>query len=175
MALAEDWARRASLIADHRHLAMYYAMIRPQGWGRVRAVPGLREPWVTYDLAPLDWTALADGGASLAGALFAAGAEWVGPAVNGHPGWRSPAEAKAWAASGAGRERAALMTIHIFSSLPMGERADLPVDSRGRFKALDNLIVADASVLPTAPGVNPQATIMALALRAADGFLQTHP
>jgi choline dehydrogenase-like flavoprotein len=171
MALAEDWGQRADMIADHRHLAMYYAMIRPKGWGRVRAVPGLREPWVTYDLAPEDWTALSNGAAKLAGALFAAGAEWVGPAVTGHPGWTSAAAAAAWAESGAGRERAALMTIHIFSSRPMGERAGLPVDSFGRLRAADNVTVADASVLPTAPGVNPQATIMALAFRAADAFL----
>ena len=49
----------------------------------------------------------------------------------------------------------------------MGEHSDCPVDSYGRLKALDNVMVNDASLLPTSPGVNPQATIMAIARRNA--------
>jgi len=36
---------------------------------------------------------------------------------------------------------------------------------------LENLFIADASLLCTAPGVNPQGTIMALARRNALHFL----
>jgi choline dehydrogenase-like flavoprotein len=43
-----------------------------------------------------------------------------------------------------------------------------PVDRDGRFRGLDNLVVADASVFPTAGGVNPSLTIAALALRAGE-------
>jgi choline dehydrogenase-like flavoprotein len=53
----------------------------------------------------------------------------------------------------------------------MGETEFQAVDSFGRLKGYDNVIVADGSVLPGAPGVNPQGTIMALAMRAADAFL----
>ncbi|MCI0673038.1 MAG: GMC family oxidoreductase [Myxococcaceae bacterium] len=44
------------------------------------------------------------------------------------------------------------------------------VDSRFRYHHLDNLFVADASVFPTALGVNPQHTIYGLA-RLASGFV----
>jgi choline dehydrogenase-like flavoprotein len=40
-----------------------------------------------------------------------------------------------------------------------------PVDPEGRFRGLDNLYVADASVFPTAAAVNPSLTIAACALR----------
>ena len=64
------------------------------------------------------------------------------------------------------------MSIHLFSSCPMGGRAEFhAVDSFGRLWGWNNVIVADGSVLPGAPGVNPQATIMALAMRAADAYL----
>lgn len=40
-----------------------------------------------------------------------------------------------------------------------------PVDPEGRFRGLDNLYVADASLFPTAGGVNPSLTVAAVALR----------
>jgi len=45
-------------------------------------------------------------------------------------------------------------------------------DSFGRVHGHDNLYVSDASLLCTAPGVNPQGSIMALARRNALAFLQ---
>ncbi len=44
-------------------------------------------------------------------------------------------------------------------------------DSFGRVHGTRNVFVNDASLLPTAPGVNPQATIMAIAVRNARRFL----
>jgi choline dehydrogenase-like flavoprotein len=35
-----------------------------------------------------------------------------------------------------------------------------------------NLYVADASLFPTAPGVNPMVTVMALAARVADAVIE---
>jgi len=65
-----------------------------------------------------------------------------------------------------------LMTIHLFSSCPMGEdRKRCATDSFGRVHGFPNLRISDASLLCTAPGVNPQGTIMALARRNALQFL----
>ena len=59
-----------------------------------------------------------------------------------------------------------LMTIHVFSSCPMGENLDrCPVDSFGKVHGVDSLYLADASLLCTAPTVNPQGTIMAVVRR----------
>jgi choline dehydrogenase-like flavoprotein len=66
-----------------------------------------------------------------------------------------------------------LMTIHLFSSCPMGEnKSQCATDSFGRVHGLKNLYVNDASLLCTAPGVNPQGSIMALARRNALAFLE---
>jgi len=67
---------------------------------------------------------------------------------------------------------ASLMTIHLFSSCPMGEdRAKCATNSFGRVHGFKNLYVNDASLLCTAPGVNPQGSVMALARRNVMRFL----
>jgi choline dehydrogenase-like flavoprotein len=64
------------------------------------------------------------------------------------------------------------MTVHLTSSVRMGEDTRrAAADSFGRVHGATNLRVNDASLLPDAPGVNPQATIMAIAARNVDQFL----
>ena len=66
-----------------------------------------------------------------------------------------------------------LMSVHLFSSCPMGEdQNQCATDSFGRVHGFKNLFVNDASLLCTAPGVNPQGSIMALARRNALQFLE---
>ena len=43
-----------------------------------------------------------------------------------------------------------------------------PVDETGRLRGVCGVWVADASILPSCPEVNPQLSIMALALGVAD-------
>lgn len=170
MAIAEDWSRRASWLPDYDRHALYYAMIKPDGAGRIRALPGLADPVLSYALTERDWRRLWDGARLLARGLLAAGAEHATPSLLGHGGWDSD---KAIAADTTvpPASRAALMTIHLFASCPMGETEFQPVNSLGKLKGWDNIRIADGSVLPTAPGVNPQGTIMALAMRTAEAFL----
>jgi choline dehydrogenase-like flavoprotein len=50
----------------------------------------------------------------------------------------------------------------------MGRDASLaPVDARGRLRGVDGVWVADASLLPSSPTVNPQVSIMAMAAAVA--------
>ena len=51
------------------------------------------------------------------------------------------------------------------------DRRRTGADSFGRVWEQRNLRVNDASLLPDAPGVNPQAAIMAIAARNCDEFL----
>jgi choline dehydrogenase-like flavoprotein len=67
--------------------------------------------------------------------------------------------------------RASVMTVHLGSTAPMGE--DLrrcATDSFGKVHGVENVYVNDASLLPDAPGVNPQASVMAIAIRNARRF-----
>ena len=66
------------------------------------------------------------------------------------------------------------MTVHLCSTVPFGDDPTTPpADSSGSVRATTNVWVNDASLLPDAPGVNPQASVMAVAIRNARHFLET--
>ena len=66
------------------------------------------------------------------------------------------------------------MTVHLTSTVRMGsDTATAGADSFGLIHGTRNLRVNDASLLPDAPGVNPQAAIMTIAARNADALLST--
>lgn len=151
--------------------ATYYAMITSEGRGCIRTLPRFRDPLVRYALTERDRRNLADGLRKLAQTLFAAGATALFPSLTRGPGLRDDSGLKnipEILPDGI----ANLMTIHLFSSCPMGEdQSKCATDSFGRVHGFKNLFVNDASLLCTAPGVNPQGTIMALARRNTLHFL----
>jgi choline dehydrogenase-like flavoprotein len=146
-------------------------MITGEGHGTVRSVPGFRDPLVRYFLSQKDRSDLADGLKKLSEALFASGAVELFPSMAQASRLKSPDDLSKLPEvlpSGHGN----LMTIHLFSSCPMGEdQKKCATDSFGRLYGFKNLFVADASLLCSAPGVNPQGSIMALARRNALRYL----
>lgn len=173
MALAESGEPYAEALEDWENVGVYYAAIRSEGSGLVLAVPGLATPVVTYRLTPGDMSRLTRGLLHLAELMLAAGATELYPSVVGAGVARGPADLGRWwdATTPA---TANLMTIHLTSSVRTGEdRSRTGTDSFGRVHGFANLHVADASLLPDAPGVNPQAGIMALAARNAEHLLTT--
>src|SRR5436190_21178505 len=114
-------------------MAVYYVAMSA-GRGRVMAVPGLRDPVVTYRITRDEMAGLGEGMALLGKLLFAAGAQAVFPAIRGCGALTNAGETDALA-SAATPARASVMTVHLFSTLPMGENQDLcPVDSYGRVR-----------------------------------------
>lgn len=173
LALAmSDYAGSARIVRERwRRMAIYYAMITGPASGRVRPVFGLPDPMIRYDLSPADLRDLATGLRNLSKLLLAAGARCLYPAIRGGKAIHGEDELSTIPAA-LDADAANLMTIHLFSSCPMGEdRARTAVDSWGRVHDAPNLRVSDASLLCTAPGVNPQGSVMAFARRNALHFL----
>jgi choline dehydrogenase-like flavoprotein len=174
MALADTGEPFGDALADWENVAVYYTAIRSEGSGRIVAVPGLRAPLVTYRLTDADLSRLARGLVHLGELLLAAGATELYPSILGGPVVRRLDELGAWWDS-VTRSRAAVMTVHLTSTVRMGEnRSRAAADSFGRVHGARNLLVNDGSLLPDAPGVNPQAAIMAIAARNCDHFLSDH-
>jgi choline dehydrogenase-like flavoprotein len=165
LALSGTWERDRDLVADWRRQSVYYASIRSQGTGRVRVVPGLADPVVTYRLTRSDLDALRSGLGRLMLLLDAAGAQVQVPSYVGAPRVTGPRQVPG-AVEAMSRANASVMSVHLCGTLPMGQdRRRSATDSFGRVHDVANLSVNDASVLPNAPGVNPQGTLMAVAHR----------
>ena len=171
LALSEYPSFWRQVASGWRHMAIYYAMITGPHTGSIRPVFGLRDPLIRYDLSALDLRDLATALRLLTKLLLAAGARNVYPCIpDGRP---ISAEDELSTIPGALlADRSNLMTIHLFSSCPMGEDQTLcATNSMGQVHGAGNLIINDASLIPTAPSVNPQGTVMALARRNTLHFL----
>ena len=141
-----------------------------EGVGRVTV--GATRPKVHYQLDPADAQRLQRGIAAGAELYLAAGAA---VSVTGHTPakhLRSGADfAELWAASTA-PGRVSLFSFHQMGTARMGgSRHHDVVDPSGALWGVPNVLVADASIFPTASGVNPQITVYALADVVADAAL----
>jgi choline dehydrogenase-like flavoprotein len=165
-----DHPNHASDVDDTwQNMAVYYAMIKG-GRGRVRTLPMFRDPVVSYKLDVQDRRDLADGLKKLCEMLFAAGAEVLYPSIASLPPLRTLDDLRRL--PDVLPDDSSLMTVHLFSSCPMGEDTSLcATDSFGQVHGHDNLHIADASLLCTSLGVNPQGSVMAFARRNALHFL----
>ncbi|MBI4705611.1 MAG: FAD-dependent oxidoreductase [Deltaproteobacteria bacterium] len=169
-AMAIPWTgpRFAALIERHPHLAMFGAMVEDRGLGRV--LPGPRgSPLVVYNLRRREIDLLHRGLVVLCEIFQAAGARRVLPFVHGHDEVSTPAELgrlrRSWLRAGDFEVSA----FHALGTCRIGtdpRRSCLGPDHEAHDTA--GLYVCDGSAVPSSVGVNPQMTIMALALRAAE-------
>lgn len=162
-----DHPEHEKLVEQHwQQMAIYYAMIVPEGRGRVQPLPKVKDPFVTYSLSRKDMEMLANALRDLCRLLLRAGAAKLFPSIRGVGPIHTENELSLLPNSLP--KHSSLMSVHLFSTCPMGERRDRAVtDSYGRVHGQERLWVADASLLPTAPGVNPQGSVMAFARRNA--------
>lgn len=145
-------------IAAGDHVASIGAMIADAPSGRVF---GSRRPVVGYRLARHDGRRLIEAIDAMARIMLAAGAEEVdlgsGIAPISTPDAIAPALARLRAKS-----------LHLAAFHPTGTAAAggdpsrHPVAPDGALRGVDGVWVADGSILPGCPGVNPQISIMAL-------------
>jgi choline dehydrogenase-like flavoprotein len=157
--------RHRELMLDYPRLAQFGVMVSDRSRGEVRERLG--RPEVRYDLCADDVAAFKRGVDLLAELYWAAGAKAVYQPVrgidellDGDPG---PL---------AGRElRASDLTLMAFHPLGTARADARPargvVDADLKLHGAEGVYVADASVVPSSLGVNPQITIMALATRLA--------
>lgn len=161
-------------ITELRHVAMWVHAVRAESAGSVRNGPGDR-PFVRYTLDRADMVRFRHGMVLVAKAHFAAGARAVIPGVYGLPYKLGPDEVNVLAEGPLEPRRYLAILSHLFGGCVMGtDPSRSVVDEHGRVHGYENLLVADASVIPTNLGVNPQHTIMGLATIFAEDLADAH-
>jgi len=179
-ALAAPWesaAQHHARMAQLPRTALVGILLRDRFGGRV-SVDRDGNPIVDYRLSHYDARHLRRGLAAAAELLEAAGAQqiWVplarfisyrpaegGSTTRARDEWLARVDAAGW-----GPNQLLLVTFHQMASCRMGASARTSVvDAENRVWGIRNLYVADASTFPSASGVNPMLTVMAIAHRAA--------
>jgi choline dehydrogenase-like flavoprotein len=172
LALTDYPEQYKRLRAIQKQMAIYYGMIQGPATGTVRNVPFSDAPLIRYHLTPQNLRGLSEALLHLCRALFAAGAKTLYPSISGFKPLQTEGDLERIPAE-LPSDTTNLMTIHLFSSCPMGEDlARCAVNSFGKVHGHANLYVNDASILCTALGVNPQGTIMGIARRNAMHFVE---
>ncbi len=162
--------RHKSLMARFAHLASFGALISDVSAGRVRARRGSTASWplVTYRMGVEDVKKLTRAIGLTAEIFFAGGAREVYSAIHRRPILRNAGEARALLEEPLRAQDIELMAFHPQGTCQMGEDPRRAVtNSFGAYRGVQDLYVCDASVFPSSCKVNPQMTIMALAVRCA--------
>lgn len=153
------WLDRAPQVAT------FGAMIADRGVGSVSSVRG--QPVMRYNISRADLAKLTIAVEAMGRLLFAAGAVEV---LTGLPQAMTVTSLPALreVLSRSDPRRLHLAAFHPTGTAAAGADAQAcPVDQYGRLRGVDGVWVADASILPSCPEVNPQLSIMALALAVA--------
>jgi choline dehydrogenase-like flavoprotein len=170
VALSIPWVGRklVRVLEQYRHVATFGLMVEDTSRGHVR--PGPRgSPLITYDLNRADAAKLQRGIATVCEVFLAAGARRVFPFLPGMPELSSKRDVAQLRALSLSPSDIEVTAYHPLGTCRMG------TDPRSSVLGPDyethevkSLYVADGSAIPSALGVNPQLTIMAMALRAAE-------
>jgi choline dehydrogenase-like flavoprotein len=169
-ALAVPWTgpRFMELMEQYPYLATFGFMIKDTSRGEVRQGPR-GSPLIFYHLNEADTALMQRGFEILCEVFQAAGARRVLPLLAGHDEVSTRADLERLRAS---KLRPGDMEITAFHPLGTCRIGTRPEDSclgpDHETHDVANLYVCDASAIPSSLGVNPQMTIMAMALRAAE-------
>jgi choline dehydrogenase-like flavoprotein len=150
--------------------AVFGAMIHDEGGGRARRWLG-REPLVTYRMAAEDRPRLLRAMEIVARMGFSAGAREVAMPIFGLDSLKSERELDEFVSRPPAMHRIECTAYHPLGTARMSaDPRSGVVRESGEAWQVDNLFVADGSVLPTSIGVNSQLAVMAMADKIAQGI-----
>ncbi|NUN13365.1 MAG: GMC family oxidoreductase [Myxococcales bacterium] len=173
MSVATDLfgAEHGDFMLKQRYLATGGVLVDDFAAGRVSLGPfGI--PLVRYDITNADQHKFIRGAALAAEIYLAAGAREVYTAFGGVGPIRNGDDIRRLFLYPPKIEHTEYFTAHLMGTCRMDRDPTRGVvDESGQSHDIRNLFVADASILPTPIGVNPQETIMALATHIAGDVL----
>lgn len=170
----------------YRHMNCYLSIVRDRDAGSVSPDPNDGTPVVAYTMSPFDRKHAMIGLAATAKLCYIQGAREILPMVPNMPPLQchrssrdlNDTEFVAWLGklekADLSPSAAVLNSAHQMGSCRMStSQKNGVVDETGKVWGTEDLYVADASVLPSASGVNPMITVMTIADHIARGIAAT--
>jgi choline dehydrogenase-like flavoprotein len=159
-------------LVEYRHVAMWVHAVRAESTGTVSNGLG-GKPVVKYGLDREDMLRFREGMVLVAKTHVAAGCKKLLPGIFGMPYELRPDQVDLLKDAPLDPRAYIAILSHLFGGCIMGADPSRAVcDERGRVHGYEGLVVADASVIPSNLGVNPQHTIMGLAMTFAEDLLE---
>jgi choline dehydrogenase-like flavoprotein len=170
-ALGVPWTGRRfmELMDRYPYLATFGFMIQDTSRGEVRPGAG-GSPLILYSLNERDVRQMQRGFEILCAVYQAAGARRVLPLIAGHDEATTPAELDRLKASRVRPGDLEVAGFHPLGTCRIGEDDAACLGPDHQVRDAPGVYVCDGSAVPSSLGVNPQMTIMAMALRAAEGI-----
>jgi choline dehydrogenase-like flavoprotein len=170
-AVGVPWTGRRymELMDRYPYLATFGFMIQDTSRGEVRTGVG-GSPLILYSLNDHDTRQMQRGFEILCGVFQAAGARRVLPLVAGHDEATTPAELARLKASRLRAGDIEMAGFHPLGTCRIGADDAACLGPDHQVCDAPGVYVCDSSAVPSSLGVNPQMTIMAMALRAAEGI-----
>ena len=167
--LGVPWTGRryTELMERYPHLATFGFMVQDESRGEVRAGPG-GSPLMLYRMNERDTRLMQRGIETLCEVFQAAGAKRVLPAIPGHDEVSTRDELQRLKADKLTPGHFEITAYHPLGTCRMGADDGACVGPDNELRGVRGVVVCDGSAVPSSLGVNPQMTIMAMALRAAE-------
>lgn len=162
--------RYKNQLANYRKVSVFDAWVSgDDSAGRVRALPGGGKD-VSWNLGHGDVRRMKEATALTAEMLFAAGAHTVYTGISGeYFTLYDRYDVEGLREAELGPQDLVTGSQHLFGTAPMGADRDRHVcDSTGSVYGVDDLYVADTSLFPISPGVNPMHPVMGIASYIGD-------
>ncbi|MFT3766216.1 MAG: GMC family oxidoreductase [Minicystis sp.] len=168
-ALGVPWTGRryVELMERYPYLATFGLMIQDDSRGEVRAGPG-GAPLVLYNMNEADRRRFQRGIELLCEVFQAAGARRVLPALPGHDEVSTPEALARLKQSRLAPGCFEITAYHPLGTCRIGADPDACLSPDHELRGAPGVYVCDGSAVPSSLGVNPQMTIMAMSLRAAE-------
>jgi len=155
----------ANFLEELKHMAACGFLVRDESGGRIQLAGDSIK--ITYNFKNVDHRKFIRGLKFVTEMFFAAGSRRVRPLISGSKFFNSWNEASQWIS------RAGMGDLMLYASHPMGtcrigeNPRNSVVGPNGQTHDVKSLYITDSSLHPSAPGVNPQMTIMAQSLALA--------
>lgn len=158
-------------LADYRRCAMWVTAVRAEAVGTVKQ-NWLGNVDVQYQPTKRDIERLRTGAKIIAEMHFSMGAEKVWPGIVGLPSEIGPDQLGLIDNAPLDNRSYTWVLSHLFGGCTLGNDPQTSVVAPDlHVRGVRNLHVVDASAIPTTLGVNPQHTIMAMAMVTADRIM----